>query len=134
MFGFLGLKKSRSLGEWGEDHIAGLYRSRGFRILDKNYFNRKGKRLGEIDLIAVKDKLLVFVEVKTRASLKFGTPAEAVDVFKQRRLLSASKHFLAQNPEFFDYACRIDVAEVLTDVDKISKSVNIIENAIEDNR
>ncbi|MCL5435884.1 MAG: YraN family protein [Patescibacteria group bacterium] len=134
MFGLKVGKKQPSLGEWGEEHIAGLYRSRGFKILDKNFYNRKGKRLGEIDLVAAKDKLLVFVEVKTRVSLRFGTPAEAVDVFKQRRLLAACKYFLAQNPEFSEHVCRIDVAEVLADVDKNPKSVNIIENAIEDNR
>jgi putative endonuclease len=134
MLQLFGIKKQPSLGAWGEEHVAGWYRSRGFKILDKNFYNRKGKRLGEIDLVALKEKLLVFVEVKTRVSSRFGAPAEAVDIFKQRRLISACKYFLAQNPRFSDHTCRIDVAEVFSDIDRNPISVNIIENAIEDNR
>ena len=116
MLGFLGLGKNKPLGEWGEDYIADIYSRRGFKIFGKNYFNRKGKRLGEIDLVALKDKLLVFVEVKTRTSDRFGTPAEAVNSWKQQRLLLACKSFLLENPQFANYACRIDVAELVTDV------------------
>jgi len=134
MFGVFGSDKNKKLGQWGEDYIAGLYKSKGYKIFDKNYFNRSGRRVGEIDLIALKGKQLVFVEVKTRTSDAFGAPAEAVDVFKQQKLLKACKFFIYNNPRFADYAQRIDVAEVVADLDKQAKSVNIIENAIEDTR
>ena len=134
MFSLSSFLKPKSLGEWGEGHVAGLYRNRGFKIFDRNYFNRKGKRLGEIDLVAIKDRLVVFVEVKTRTSARFGTPAEAVNIFKQQRLLKACKWFLQNHPEFADYQQRIDVVAIIADVDKTVKSVNIIENAVEDDR
>ncbi len=124
----------KDLGAWGEERAAEAYRQKGFRIFDKNFFNRTGKRLGEIDLIAVKDVLIVFVEVKTRTSDRFGTPAESVGEHKQRRILKACKLFLLQNPQFSDYNQRIDVVEILADIDRKVKSVNIIENAIEDSR
>ncbi|PIR96845.1 MAG: YraN family protein [Candidatus Doudnabacteria bacterium CG10_big_fil_rev_8_21_14_0_10_41_10] len=126
-------KKKQSLGEWGEEYAAEIYKKKGYKILDKNYFNRKGKRLGEVDFIALKDKQLAFVEVKTRTSDRFGTPAEAVGSLKQQRLRRATKYFLLQNPEYSKYGYRIDVAELKTDLDRNAESVNIIENAVADN-
>lgn len=123
----------KSLGQWGEDEVASLYEQRGFRIVARNYFNREGRRLGEIDLVAVKDRMLVFVEVKTRTSKAFGSAAEAVTFWKQQRILKASKRFLALHREFSDYTCRIDVAEVMVDLDRTNRSVRILENAVEDN-
>lgn len=132
VFGLSNIFKPKPLGEWGEDYIADLYQRKGYRILDKNYFNHQGKRVGEIDVIAVKDKNLVFVEVKTRTNLQYGTPAEAVTIWKQQRLIKACKTFLNYNPKFADYNYRIDVAELQTDLDRKRKSVRIIENAVED--
>ncbi|HEU4481374.1 MAG TPA: YraN family protein [Actinomycetota bacterium] len=70
------------LGRSGEDLAASLYRDLGFRIVDRNC--RVGR--GEIDLIAVKDRLLVFCEVKTRRTNRWGEPSEAVGYAKQARL------------------------------------------------
>ena len=132
MFNLSNIFSKKTLGQWGEEYIADVYRRKGYKLLDKNYFNRKGKQVGEIDLIAVKDKNLVFVEVKTRTSAAYGSPAEAVNAFKQRRLIKASKLFLYLHPEFSDFNCRIDVAELKTDLDRKQRDVTIIENAIED--
>lgn len=131
MFGF-SRPAQQTLGRWGEDYIASLYERKGYRIFGKNLFNRIGKQLGEIDLVAVKGRDLVFVEVKTRTSSAFGSPAEAVTGWKQSRLVKACKYFLSGHPEFADYNCRIDVAELSTDIDRNRKSVKIIENAVED--
>lgn len=126
LFGKLGL------GQWGEEHVESLYKQKGYSIIEKNYFNRRGKRVGEIDLVARKDRMIVFVEVKTRTSERFGTPGEAVTYTKQRRLVRACKRFLASHPQFAEFSCRIDVAEVRTDLDKTNTSVTILENAVED--
>src|SRR3989344_8341959 len=74
-------KPKQSLGSWGEDYIASEYKKKGYKILDKNYFNRKGKQLGEIDFIALKDRDLAFVDVKTRTNTAYGRPGESVDFF-----------------------------------------------------
>lgn len=134
MFRRAKLDRQSNLGEWGESYVGKLYEAKGYKILDKNFYNSRGRRVGEIDLIALKDRQLVFIEVKTRVSAAFGRPAEAVDFFKQQKLLKACKLFIHMYPEFNEYQQRIDVVELIAEVDKTVTFVNIIENAIEDTR
>jgi putative endonuclease len=70
------------LGRNGEDVAAAFYEARGFDVLERNY--RVGE--GEIDVIARRDDLIVFCEVKTRRSDAWGSPSEAVAWSKQQRL------------------------------------------------
>ena len=70
------------LGRAGEDAAAELYRGQGFEVLERNF----RCRTGELDLVVRKPGLIVFCEVKTRSSDRFGLPAEAVGFAKQRRL------------------------------------------------
>ena len=81
---------NRILGERGERAAAAFLRKRGMRILVRNY-RVPG---GEIDLIARDGETLVFVEVKTRRA---GSPAEAVDRDKQRRISRAAIGFLKKH-------------------------------------
>ena len=120
----------KQLGRLGEDLAADHYVHLGYRVLSKNYVFRRGTQVGEIDLIVLKDRELVFVEVKTRTNEKFGSGLEAVDWSKQRKLITTAKLYLLQNPEFQDYDYRIDVATV--DIDNLEKPVIILMNAIED--
>jgi len=131
----------KDLGKRGEDLTAVYYQKLGFKLVAKNYFFPHGKQVGEIDLIFCKEKELVFVEVKTRTSDKYGGPFEAVDLNKQRRLVKTAKLFMLQNSKWRDYNFRIDVAAVDIDpvrsetsngVDNQTPSVIIIPNAIED--
>ena len=96
------------LGELGENAAAELLRTRGYRIVARNH----RCRLGEVDLIAEKGELLVFVEVRTRASASFGGPEETVHGRKQRRVVAAARDFLARRrgPE---RALRFDVVAVI---------------------
>ncbi|MBA3430461.1 MAG: YraN family protein [Actinobacteria bacterium] len=71
-----------ALGRAGEDAAADLYRRQGFKVRDRNY----RCSLGEIDIIAQSGRLLVFCEVKTRATDRWGLPAEAVNVRKRARI------------------------------------------------
>ena len=64
----------RQLGDHGEDLAAAALKKQGYKILERNYVTP----LGEIDLIARQGKTVVFVEVKTRKSDRFGSPQEAV--------------------------------------------------------
>jgi putative endonuclease len=61
-------KQKLTTGELGEEAARVFLKKKGFKILDQNYQNSKGKRLGEIDIIARYKKAIVFVEVKTRLS------------------------------------------------------------------
>ena len=71
-----------ALGRGGEDRAADLLRAKGFTILDRNFRCREG----EVDVIARRHDTLVFCEVKTRRTDRWGTPAEAVGWRKQQRL------------------------------------------------
>ena len=80
------------LGALGEDVAAEALRKHGYRVVARNHRCRRG----EVDLIAEKGELLVFVEVRTRATAAFGGPEETVDARKQRRVIAAARDFLAQ--------------------------------------
>lgn len=67
---------------------------------------------GEIDLVLTDDATLVFVEVKTRSGTTYGSPLEAVDIWKQRRLAAVARHFL-MNRRCGGLSVRFDVVGVL---------------------
>ena len=79
-------------GALGEEAAAELLRKAGYRIVARNHRCRSG----EVDVIAEKGELLVFVEVRTRATAAFGGPEETVGARKQRRLIAAARDYLAQ--------------------------------------
>jgi putative endonuclease len=81
------------LGRAGENAAAAFYRRRGFRVVDRNYRCRSG----EIDLVVRRGRLLVFCEVKTRTSQRWGEPAEAVGALKQGRLRRCAGTWLAEH-------------------------------------
>ncbi|MHB9145359.1 MAG: YraN family protein [Symbiobacteriia bacterium] len=95
------------LGLEGEELAAAYLMAQGYRLLARNY----RCRFGELDLVAVDQGEVVFVEVKTRRSQAFGTSAEAVSAQKQARLLRLADRFL-QERGLFDAACRFDVVAV----------------------
>ena len=82
----------RQVGDFGEEITAEYLEKNGYRILDRNY----SKPFGEIDIIAIKDDLIAFVEVKTRKSDAFAYAAEAVDFYKQQRIRRASQAYLME--------------------------------------
>lgn len=84
-------------------------RAAGLRLLERNYRCRRG----EIDLVMREGDVLVFVEVRLRASSRFGTPAETVDIHKQRKLAAAAAHYLGSHPT--ELPCRFDVVAVSGD-------------------
>src|SRR6185295_11396683 len=106
------------------------YHTDGYKLLARNYIFPKGKQVGELDLIFTKLNEIVFVEVKTRTNSKFGGPFEAVDIFKQRKLVKTAKLYLNLHKGYQNYSCRIDVAAV--DIDNPENPVIILKNAIED--
>jgi putative endonuclease len=78
-------------GRIGEDLAHRYLRGRGCTIVARNYRTRAGS--GEIDIVAWQGPVLVFVEVKTRASAEFGAPEAAVDAEKRKRLQHAARDY-----------------------------------------
>lgn len=90
------MKNNREIGESYEKKAMELMLSSGYKILEKNY----RVRTGEIDIIAEKSGVIVFVEVKYRSSTKFGYGIEAVDYRKMRRIYKTAKMYLMLNKKF----------------------------------
>ena len=95
------------LGSIGEDAAAAWYVARGYEIVDRNWRVREG----EIDLVVRSGRTIVFCEVKTRSSDRFGTPEESVTVSKQRRLRTLAARWLSEHPALRGEV-RFDVASV----------------------
>ena len=96
-------------GERGEKEAARFLRTRGYKILYRNFKSRGG---GEIDVVCRDGDTLVFVEVKTRRDEDFGRPIDSVGREKQKRISKGGLAWLRllDNP---DVAFRFDVVEVL---------------------
>jgi putative endonuclease len=120
----------KNLGQLGEDMAAKYYESLGYTVLDRNYVFPYGKRIGELDLVCRFNNEIIFVEVKLRSSSVFGTPFEAVDKSKQRKLVKMAKLYMELHPDFLGLNYRIDVVAVA--IDKTGEPVTILSNAIED--
>ncbi len=128
-------QKPKTLGQLGEGFAQKEYKKRGYAIIAANFFNKKGLRLGEIDFIAKSRSHVIFVEVKTRSlgADKFGSGADAVNIYKQRKILKAVKVFLQRNPKYQNLQPQIDVCVVrVNELDRNVFSATIIPNAVED--
>jgi putative endonuclease len=80
----------------------------GFRLLRRNFICRNG----EIDLICVRDNLLIFVEVRFRSNIAYGRPEESILTSKQRKIITTAKVFLKNYPRLSNLCCRFDVIAV----------------------
>ena len=112
-------------GDWCEALAAEYLEARGCRIVEREW----RCRLGEIDLIAEQEGMLLFVEVKLRTNLRYGMPREYVTAKKREKLRAAALLYLSTHG--LDAPARFDVAEVYTDVRRSARSTRIeyIENA-----
>lgn len=111
----------RHLGRYGEAAAAAWYERRGFEVLDRNWRCREG----ELDLVLRGSGTVVFCEVKTRSTVAFGLPAEAVNHTKQVRLRRLALAWLAERGQAVGVGSldlRFDVASVIGDHVEIYES------------
>ncbi len=100
-------RRPQTLGRRGEAEAARFLKKKGYVVVARSDRQRRG----EIDLVAVDDQTVVFVEVKTRRSHEAGHPAEAVDREKQRRLTQLALAYLKQHG-LLECPARFDVVAV----------------------
>ncbi|MGA2063709.1 MAG: YraN family protein [Thermoguttaceae bacterium] len=117
---------SRPLGQRGEAAAARYLRHSGCKVLVRS--NRLWP--GEIDLVALDNRTIVFVEVKTRTSQDAGHPAEAVDRQKQRRLTVLAVTFLKRHG-LLEYPARFDVVAVTWPSGRGRPAIEHIKNAFD---
>jgi len=96
-----------TFGQRGEKAAEHFLTKKGYKLVERNY----RCPLGEIDLIALDGRVIVFVEVKTRSGEGFGTPSEAVVPWKQKKMIKAATFFLSEK-HLHHRAARFDVVGV----------------------
>lgn len=121
--------RRKSLGNLGENLALKHLKNKGYKIIERNFRSR----FGEIDIIAVDPStgsgqgVLVFIEVKTRWSEKFGLPEEAITPWKIKRIIKAAQYYKLFHPELPD-SLRLDAVVIdLSSLGKL-KRIEIIKN------
>lgn len=116
----------KMLGREGEDRAARYLSKQGYRVIERNYSTRNG----EIDLIAIENGTVVFVEVKTRTSDAYGAPELAVNPQKQKKMIKAALSYIKYK-KLHQVPCRFDVIAISGPNDAY---VELIRNAFEMDR
>jgi len=99
-----------ALGCFGEDAACSYLEQQGYQILARNF----RCKMGEIDIVAAKGEIIAFVEVKTRQSLLYGAPCEAVTWKKQRHIIKTASYYIHGNHRLDSrFSYRFDVIEVI---------------------
>ena len=114
----------QKLGQTGESLAAWYLKKNGYKIIEQNYRTP----LGEIDIIAREKKIIVFVEVKSRRSIRFGNPKWAVTPQKQRKISRVALQYLKSTRQM-NKSARFDVVTVISNRDE--PRIEIVKNAFE---
>lgn len=117
-------KFNKDIGSYGEILSVKYLQSEKYTIFDKNFRNK----FGEIDIIAIKDDILIFVEVKTRTSTLYGFPCESISNKKIKNIINLSKYYI-HIKNLTSYFIRYDVIEIILDIEKNSYTINHISDA-----
>jgi putative endonuclease len=117
--------KKKILGKTGEDIAKDYLEKKKLKFLLSNFVYLKT----EIDLIFLdkRNKILIFVEVKTRRNKNYGEPEDSITKFKQMHIKKAAEGFLHQYRKYLEYDIRFDSVGILIEGDEIK--INHIENS-----
>jgi putative endonuclease len=116
---------NRMFGTKGESKAVEYLLNQGYKILCQNY---RAGRIGELDIIAKDGETLCFIEVKTRSSTIYGTPAQSVSKLKQAAVKKLARFYMHEF-NCYECPCRFDVIEVRMDRTGKVRDINIIKNA-----
>ena len=120
-------RERKETGNIGEKFAASYLRKRGYRILERNYRTI----FGEIDIVAKLAGIVVFVEVKTRATSSFGPPYLSITGLKKRHIIKNALFYLKAH-RLMNALWRIDIVSVRLDQAQRVENIELIENAVED--
>ena len=116
----------QEVGKLGEEAARKFLKKRGYRIRETGFRCRRG----EIDIVAQKKDYLVFVEVRTKSNLDFGTPEESITQSKKERLIASALTYTTTHENLPPLWC-IDVVAIELDEKGKTRRIDLIENAIE---
>lgn len=111
-------------GDFGEDLAASFLEKKGYKIISRNF---RGSR-GEIDIIATKEGIVSFIEVKSRSNTSFGSAASSVTLKKQNSIILTANEYIAEH-ELFDCNFSFDVIEVNLNNNTINHIINAFDTS-----
>ena len=111
------------IGQFGEKLACQYLRKKGYSILEQNFT----VPFGEIDIIAEKNKLICFVEVKCRKSKKYGLPEEAITSYKKKKIIQVAQSYIKKK-RIKDRKYRFDVVAIQFDQHQLA-AIRHITNA-----
>ena len=117
-------KEKKALGKWGEDYACFYLWKKGATIIHRNY--HAGTQ-AELDIVAMLQGRLRFIEVKTGSSKDFSPPEDWVDDYKQEKIFEASEYFLYNHEEYQGIPCQFDMAAI--EVTNAKTMIRYFENA-----
>jgi putative endonuclease len=122
-------EKGLSMGTRGEKTAIKYLRKNNYKILESNFFNTRGRRLGEIDIIADDGSELVFIEVKTRTEVaqKILLPEESITPKKLHKLEKVASFYVSKN-KLQNKAYRFDAISIIADPEKRTAKLRHIKN------
>lgn len=115
---------NKLIGTYGEDICSKELKNCGYKILEKNF----RCRTGEIDIIAMKDNILSFIEIKSRFSTSYGNPCEAVTYFKMNKIIQTANYYIFKK-NYFNINIRFDIMEVSLNYNDNTYKINFIKDA-----
>ena len=116
----------QEVGKLGEKLAQKFLKKRGYHIRETNF----RCQVGEIDIVAQQKDYLVFIEVRTKSNLDFGTPEESITQAKKGKLVASALTYINSHQDL-PLLWRIDVVAIEIDDKGKTKRIALIENAIE---
>ena len=107
-------KPANTAGKIAEDIAANYLAKQGLVLITRNFHSR----FGEIDLIALQQQILVFIEVRYRKDERYLAVVETIDAHKCRKLIATSEYYRVKHKSYQDYQCRYDVIAITGELDK----------------
>lgn len=115
----------KQVGAWGEAKAAQFLQDKGYKILAKHWTHR----IGELDIVAAKSGRIIFVEVRTKTSLRYGTPEESIGWHKQEHLRRMANLYMLKN-KLNDVPYQVDTVAVLYDSMRKEITIRHLENVV----
>ena len=106
------MARQQTLGKLGEDTAVAYLQNMGYIILERNWRFSKA----EIDIIARDDKILIFVEVKSKSYIYFGAPEDSISAYKENLIFDAATQYMQSIGH--DWEIRFDVISIVFDKEK----------------
>ncbi|WML35106.1 YraN family protein [Clostridium sp. OS1-26] len=117
---------NKDIGSLGEEIAETYLRQIGYTVLDRNF----RCKIGEIDIIGKDGDYICFIEVKTRYGSIYGSPCEAVNYSKQRRIYRTAEAYIMKK-KLFKFNFRFDVIEIILNNSNNTPSIRLIKDAFQ---